>query len=73
MKIMNDNVTLENFNTWGGAIETKDTILAYGKGDEFEQLVEELYPDGLTDRALNDLLWFEDEWLFENLGIKKEM
>lgn len=29
------------------------------------------YTDGMTDTELNDLLWFESEWIFENLGISE--
>ena len=32
-------------------------------------MIEELYPDGLTDTQLNDILWFEEEWIYETLGI----
>jgi hypothetical protein len=39
---------------------------------DFENLIEELYPDGLTDTALNDLLWFDSEFIFESLGINEE-
>lgn len=69
MKIINDDMTLANFDAWSGAIDTKETILNAGKGDEFDSLIEELYPDGLTDTQLNDLLWFDSEYVLESLGI----
>jgi len=72
MKIINNDMTLENFNTWSGATETKNVILENDKGEEFDSLIEELHPDGLTETDLNDILWFEDEWLFESLGIDTE-
>jgi len=72
MKIINETQTLENFDAWSGAKDTKKTILEAGKSEEFDQLIEELYPDGLTDTALNDLLWFDSEWIYENLGISEE-
>jgi hypothetical protein len=72
MKIVIDNFKLENFNAWSGAIETQERIIEEGKAEEFEHFLECLYPDGMTDTELNDLLWFEDEWLFEMLGIKEE-
>ena len=70
MRVYNDNLTLVNFNAWSGAVETKETIINEGKAEQFDNLIEELYPDGLTDTQLNDLLWFEDEWIFEMLGIE---
>lgn len=72
MKTFNENTTLVNFEAWSGAVDTKNRILEENKGDDFDYLIEELYPDGLTDTQLNDLLWFEEDWLFESLGITEE-
>lgn len=72
MKTYNENTTLINFEAWSGAVETKERIINEGKAEDFDHLIEELYPDGLTETALNDLLWFEEEWIFEMLGINNE-
>ena len=69
MKTFNENTTLRNFDAWSGAVETKERIIEEGKADDFDNLIEELYPDGLSETELNDLLWFEEEWIFEQLGI----
>lgn len=70
MKITTE-LNLADFNAWSGAKETKETILKHNKVRDFEYLIEELYPDGMTDTELNDLLWFESEWIFNNLGISE--
>ena len=70
MKVYNDNLTLIDFKTWSGATDTKNTIIENGKESDFSYLIEELYPDGLSDTTLNDFLWFEDEFIFEQLNIK---
>ena len=72
MKIFNENTQLWNFDAWSGAKDTKQTILNNHKGEEFDQLIEELYPDGLSETQLNDILWFEPEWIYECLGITEE-
>jgi len=72
MKVTTDNLTLATFEAWSGAKDTKQTILDNGKENEFDALIDELYPEGLTDTQLNDLLWFEEEFLYENLGIDIE-
>lgn len=72
MKTFNENTTLVNFDAWSGAVETKERIINEGKADEFDNLIEELYPDGLSETALNDILWFEEDWIFESLGIDNE-
>lgn len=71
MKIINDTMTLDGFQAWSGAIDTKSEIIGAGKDGEFEQLIEELYPDGLTDTALNDILWHDSEWVYEQLNIEE--
>jgi hypothetical protein len=72
MKTFNDDLQLSDFNAWNVAKDTKETILNNNKGDEFDNLIEELYPDGISETSLNDLLWFESDWLFEQLGISEE-
>ena len=72
MKTFNENTILSNFDAWSGAIETKNRIIEEGKENDFNNLIEELYPDGLTETQLNDILWFEEDWIFEMLGISEE-
>ena len=70
--IIKTEKNLRNFEAWSGAIETKNLILDAGLEEEFEGLIEELYPNGLSDTELNDILWFDSDWILENLGIKEE-
>ena len=65
-------MSLEKFEAWSGAVDTKKKIIEAGKVDEFDELIEELYPDGIDATTLNDLLWFDVEWLYENLGMIEE-
>lgn len=66
MKIVSE-ISLSNFHFWSGA---KDNA-AYLTEDEFDQveaMLEDCYPDGLTDTDVNDLFWFDfdtiwTEWL----------
>ena len=37
-----------------------------------ENILEDLYPDGMTETQLNDLLWFDSEQIYEWLGIRSE-
>ena len=65
-------ITLEEFEPWANAIETKDLIIKKGKEKEFNVLIEECYPEGITETGLNDLLRFEEKWIYECLGITEE-
>lgn len=71
MKIYCD-VSLENFEYWAGAVDTAEKITEAGKWGCLEAILEDLYPDGMTDTQLNDLLWFEPETVYEWLGITEE-
>lgn len=63
---------VKDFKAWSGGKDTLDTIIEHEKTDELNELIGELYQDGITDTTLNDLLWFESDWLFETLGIDTE-
>ena len=60
------------YTPWSGAIDTYNTIVEAGKEEEFESLIEELYPDGIEEVALNDILWFEPDFILESLGLSEE-
>ena len=64
--------SLENFEAWSGAIDTLGRVREAGKCDELESILEDLYPDGMSETELNDLLWFEPETVYEWLGIEEE-
>ena len=70
--IIKTETNLRGFEAWSGAIDTKNLILDAGLEAEFEMLIDELYPDGLSDIDLNDILWFDSDWILETLGIKEE-
>ena len=63
---------LNSFQAWSGAKDTLDRIQREGKCAELENVLEELYPDGMTETQLNDLLWFDSEQVYEWLGIRSE-
>lgn len=71
MKVITET-NLRGFNAWSGAVNTKNLIISLGLEEEFEMLIDELYEEGLTDTQLNDLLWFESDWILENLGVEVE-
>ena len=63
---------LNSFQAWSGAKDTLDRIQREGKCAELENVLEELYPNGMTETQLNDLLWFDSEQVYEWLGIRSE-
>lgn len=71
MKIYRE-FTLESFEAWSGAVDTKNTIIDAGKENEFDSLVEEIFPDGASETEVNDFLWFDSDNIYEMLGISGE-
>ena len=70
MKITSE-MNLKNFKAWSGAKDTLNKLIELDKCDELEFILDDLYPDGLTETELNDILWFDDEWIYETLGIEE--
>ena len=56
---------------WSGALNTLSTIEEEGKEDELIMLLEEV-TDNPSMTTINDILWFDDEFIFKNLGIIEE-
>ena len=66
MKITKE-ITLRDFEPWAGGIWcykrlTEDEL------DQLEAELEALYPDGIDEAELNDLFWFDDDWIFRLAG-----
>lgn len=70
--IITYELDLNSFKAWSGAVDTLERIQREGKCAELENVLEELYPDGMTETELNDLLWFDSEFVYEWLGIRSE-
>jgi len=68
MKITSE-LNLTNFKFWAGA---KDHSFTYNELKELENSLEELYPDGATETTINDLFWFEEEFLSDCIGLNFE-
>ena len=67
-----DDIDIEEFEPWGQAVETKDTIIDNDKSEEFNNLITDLYPEGIGSTQLNDLLAYDREWVYESLGIEED-
>jgi hypothetical protein len=62
--------SIRNFDAWSGAKETQELILEHGKEKDFDFLIEELYPEGIDETDLNDILWHDSEWVLDSLNIR---
>jgi hypothetical protein len=66
--IIKTEQSLTNFKFWAGA-EDNASRLTYTELEELDSLLEELYPEGIEETGLNDLMWFKFDSVCELLGL----
>lgn len=66
MKIYTEN-NLRDFEFWCGAKYTAEHMTD-DDFDTIESILEDMYPDGMDETLINDLFWFEEDWIAEMLG-----
>ena len=60
---------------WSGAEDTLKTVREHNMEDELMNFLESYFGEfgeTPTMTEVNDLLWFEDEWIFEQIGLEEE-
>lgn len=67
MKIISEDKRLRDFDFWSGAKDTVD-YLTSDELDIIEDMLEDAYPDGMTETQLNDLFWFDTDVIADWLG-----
>ena len=66
MRILS-NTRLTDFEFWSGAKDHKFTYIELG---QLEGVIEDLfYEEPPTETQINDLFWFEEEFLCEWIGV----
>lgn len=68
MKITTEQ-SLSNFEFWSGA-KSNAEMLTCEELDSVENELEAEYPDGMTDTEINDLFWFDFEYVCEMIGLE---
>lgn len=59
-------------NSWSGALDTLKDIEDTDKEDELMALLEEVFSSKTpTDTEVNDFLWFDRDFIYENVGLNK--
>jgi len=54
---------------WSGALDTLESITQDNKLQELAELLQELYPEPVDITTINDLLWFDSNFIFEQLNM----
>lgn len=66
MKIYED-CDLKNFEFWSQGARNREEF-SDDQMDRLEAELMDLYPDGIDKTALNDLMWFDFDWIKELVG-----
>lgn len=61
------------FDAWSGGNDTMNDIHEYSTERDFNYLAEEMFPNGCTETEFNDWLWFDRDWIYEQLGIYEDV
>ena len=60
-------------NCWSGAVDTLETIYNADKEADLMNLLYDVFgEENPTLTEVNDFLWFDDEYIFETLGINPD-
>jgi len=55
---------------WSGAVDTFQTIIENDKLEDLICLLEDMFPEPVDITTINDFLWFDDDFIFEQLEIE---
>lgn len=70
MKIYREE-SLSGFEFWSGAIDNANELTSK-QLDEVENILEDMYPEGMDETEINDFFWFDFDTIKEWLGITDE-
>lgn len=65
--IVRTDISLSDFKFWSGAVDRASKLSA----EDFstiEDVLTDMYPDGMTDTEVNDFFWFNEDFIAECLG-----
>ena len=71
LKIIKNNCDFYDLyrNAWGQAIEVLDEIRKWGREDDLMDYLEDCFPEGADEVELNDLLAYDWEWVYSQIGM----
>ena len=67
MKITKTIDNLDEFKFWSGAVDRYNEIMELGIESEVISIIEEQYPEGLSETELNDCVWFDFDDMIEEM------
>ena len=71
MKVFSE-ISLSSFEFWGGAKLNAD-MLSVEELEQLDYMLEDCYSEGVSETLINDIMWFEFEWVCEMLGYEYDV
>ena len=71
MKVFSE-ISLSSFEFWGGAKLNAD-MLSVEELEQLDYMLEDCYSEGVSETLVNDIMWFEFEWVCEMLGYEYDV
>ena len=62
------NTNIAHFKFWSGAVDNAK-LLSYTELNRLDDILEDIYTEGLSETELNDLFWFDFELVCEWLDL----
>lgn len=63
--------SLARHQFWSGAA-TNASMLKYSELELLDSMLTDLYPEGIDETTLNDIMWFDFDWVCELLGTNED-
>lgn len=60
-------MNLTSFEFWAGAKNNAER-LTYDELEQLGYILDDIYNEGVEDVTINDIMWFDFEWVCEMLG-----
>lgn len=65
--LIHTETSLRDFQFWCGGADNAN-CLTYEQLDVIEEILTEIFPEGIDETQLNDLFWFDEDVVAEWLG-----
>ena len=65
--LIHTETSLRDFQFWAGGADNAN-CLTCEQLDIIEDILTDIYPDGIDETQLNDLMWFDEDIIAEWLG-----
>jgi hypothetical protein len=66
--IVKKEIRLKDFAAWGGGKENLELLIKHNLVDIVENYINEIFPDGINEIILNDILWHGLDDILNDLG-----